>query len=239
MSYNSRLQRREIRHQWRVAGIWILLTVLVITGLLVYGIPLFIKLVVWYGDYKSSGNPIVIEDMVPPAPPLVNLPYIATSSAVLKVDGRAEPGVTVKIFVNDEEVKSVVADADGRFMAGEVTLNKGYNLIFATAVDGAQNVSVESRRERVLYDNQAPELVVESPGQGSQFYGSAGREIEVTGKTDMDARVSVNGRSVIVNSDGSFAAYVTLDAGEQILEVRAVDEAGNESKKDVNVEYRL
>lgn len=231
------MARKEAAHQWRMAVLWIALTIMVVAALIVWGIPAFIKLAVWYGDFKSGENAIMSDDTVPPAPPRISLPYTATNSANLELNGFSEPGSTVKIFVNDEEVRTVAAEDNGQFDGGRIKLKKGFNMIYGVALDAAGNKSGQSRKEQVLYDNQPPQLIVESPQTGAQFFGSGERRVEVKGQTEIDTEVTVNDRSVIVGQEGDFSGFVELQDGEQKLLILAVDEAGNETVEEIKVTY--
>jgi len=235
--YRSRLEKRSQRNQWRQTFVWGGLTILVLVGLVVFGFPLFIRIAGWYGDWKTSESPISRDDRVSPAPPRLNVPFDATSSAVLNLSGFAESGSTIDVFVNQELVKTVVAEADGSFFASNLQLDKGFNSIYATATDQAENVSAESRKEEVIFDNQPPELTVEKPLSESRFYGRSEKRIEVRGLVDADAQVTVNGRLVIVDQLGRFSTFVSLNDGEQVISVLAVDKAGNETKEELKVTY--
>src|SRR3989338_9120787 len=96
--YISRLDRQQQQSQWRSAFIWMVMSVLVLVGLYFWGVPAFIKLAVWYGDWKAGENAVLTEDTIPPAPPRLLIPFSATSSAVLDVNGFAEPSSEVELL---------------------------------------------------------------------------------------------------------------------------------------------
>ncbi|MGB9878927.1 MAG: stalk domain-containing protein, partial [Candidatus Pelagibacter ubique] len=59
----------------------------------------------------------------------------------------------------------------------------------------------------------------------------------VKGKTSKDARVTINNEEVLVSSSGYFAKVVNLKSGENIISIKAVDNAGNtkEVKKKITL----
>jgi len=70
--------------------------------------------------------------------------------------------------------------------------------------------------------NQAPFLEVSSPKSGEVFNQS----VFVSGKTDKDATVKINGILISVDQNGQFSEKITLPRGENNLIVEAVNRKG-------------
>lgn len=68
-----------------------------------------------------------------------------------------------------------------------------------------------------------PLLFVETPLNG---YATDERRVDVTGKTDSDATIVVNGVGVLVRSDGKFFEQVSLDSGENTITIMATSRFG-------------
>ena len=235
----TRLEKRTRKQQLQQTVLWLLLTIALIGALLYWGVPLFIKFAGWYGDWRSGETPTLPDDTVPPAPPRLILSYTATNSAQLQLQGFTEPGASVEVFINDQQVKALSADNSGQFLASDITLEKGFNYIYATAIDQTNNKSAPSKKELVTFDDQAPELTLESPHEGDKFYGSTQQRLTVKGSAEPQAQVIINSRSVIVDQLGKFSLPYTLQEGEQTLTIIAKDEAGNETKKEIKVTFAL
>jgi uncharacterized protein YfaP (DUF2135 family) len=77
-------------------------------------------------------------------------------------------------------------------------------------------------------------LTVSQPQNETTVYAAA---LEVKGKTEADAVLSVNGVTVEVNADGSFSTTVTLEEGPNPIEVLASDFEGNEGSSILTVIY--
>ncbi len=77
-------------------------------------------------------------------------------------------------------------------------------------------------------------LTVSQPQNETTVYAAA---LEVKGKTEADAVLSVNGVTVEVNADGSFSTTVTLEEGPNPIEVLASDFEGNEGSAILTVIY--
>lgn len=71
--------------------------------------------------------------------------------------------------------------------------------------------------------NQPPSLTVQSPA--NQLV-TAERRVDILGKTDPDATVTVNGINVLVRSDGKFFDQASLDSGVNKLTVIATSRFG-------------
>jgi Glucodextranase, domain B/Bacterial Ig-like domain/Carboxypeptidase regulatory-like domain len=113
-----------------------------------------------------------------------------------------------------------------------VTLVDGINEILIDAQDAAGNQGIASRF--VTLDTTPPELQVKTPSAGQIVNAS---QIQVTGQATDDrelAEVMVQGNAVPVSAD-LFAATVPVASGDNLISVRAVDRAGNETIVNVPV----
>ncbi|WP_299164950.1 FecR domain-containing protein [uncultured Tateyamaria sp.] len=84
-------------------------------------------------------------------------------------------------------------------------------------------------------DETPPFLTLLAPGDGEIVTQPA---IEIFGASEPDAEVQLNGAPVPLGADGSFIVETTLTPGPNILTLRAVDAAGNESATAQTVVYR-
>lgn len=229
----SRLARREeaknLRQAWFFGG----LTVILVLVIIFLGIPFLIKGAAFLGDLRSSTQLVEGEDKIPPPPPqLYPLPKTVNEPKV-RVEGVAEAGVKVVIFINGRSEKEVVADNDGNFKA-ELALS-GRSEISAVAEDQAGNKSQESEKVVVFYDKEPPELEISSPGE--EVSGWEDPQIEIRGKTEKGAKVYVNDHLVILGQEGDFSYRYSLSEGENQITVKAEDEAGNTTEKTIRVNY--
>lgn len=80
-----------------------------------------------------------------------------------------------------------------------------------------------------------PRLIVLSPMDGTVVETS---EITVTGKTDPDARVSINQQSVFVGNDGTFSSQLILKPGLNAVNVVAVNRFSKEKAAAFTIDAR-
>lgn len=166
-------------------------------------------------------------------PILDSLPN-ATSSAKLKVSGFAFGADKVIFFVNGEKSGEVEVSAD-KFSFENLTLIDGVNEISAKSLSPDQVESDFSKRNDVILDRIAPELIIESPTEGQTFSGT--NRISVKGKTEKDAQVYAGGFLANVNPEGNFEVFVPLIEGDNEIEVKTVDVAGNNNSKKIKVRF--
>jgi hypothetical protein len=61
------------------------------------------------------------------------------------------------------------------------------------------------------------------------------KKVLIKGKTEPGAKITINGKDVSVNEDGTFSLEVELKEGENTFEIIAIDPAGNESKTTLTI----
>lgn len=211
------------------------LTVVVIGLLFFFGIPFLGKFAGFVSELGKSQKPIGKTDTTPPAPPQINNLPEFTNQEGIKLTGKSEEGATVKLSFNSND-QEVVADKDGQF-SFDLKLDNGENLFEAVAVDAAGNESQKTKTFKITLDKKAPELTVESPSDGTTFFGSRQRQVEIKGKTSDDADITINDRFVSVEDDGSFQYTTTLNEGENKFHLKSTDKAGNLTEKDLTLNF--
>lgn len=209
---------------------------MIVVLVIVLGLPLLVKLLLFMGDLRSANRPVDRNDLIPPGPPQLVMSYDATNSASQTIKGLAEPGATVFLTINANPAGNVVVTDDGEFLFRSINLYEGDNELNAVAVDPAGNRSQPSQSVNILFSTEVPKLEIESPADRQSFSGNPAR-LNIVGKTDPGVRLTVNDRVIIVDSSGSFSSTVNLNPGENTLIVRAKNETGNESRKELLVTY--
>lgn len=233
---SSRLQTIEDKKNKKQAALFMALSIGFLIILIIVGIPLFEKAIIWLGDSRGSNEEIDKNDNIPPIAPRIVTDYEATKSGNLTVRGYSEVGSTVSLYVNNTKNGEMIADMDGEFLFPDIKLMEGENYLYAKATDKAGNISQDSVNTVVVFDDKAPELSVNSPSDGDKFYYEE-REILVSGETEVDVNVRVNGYVVIVDTEGNFVKKLTLSNGDNEIEIKAYDKAGNETQKKIKVSY--
>lgn len=208
--------------------------VLVIFAVFKIGLPLLIQASLFIGNFSQTPetkkeNPPFLQ-----APSLSPLPN-ATNSATIKLTGLTTPEKEVEIFVNNELATKIIADEDGKFEIPDLKLLNGENILKARMIDDDQK-SEFSESLTVIFNNKPPTLEITSP-EPNQAFGKDQNKIEVKGKTDPDNQVMINDFRAIVDSNGNFSYFLKLSEGENKIQIKARDLAGNEIQAERKVTF--
>lgn len=214
---------------------FIILSLVVLISLFFFGIPLMARFVSFISDLKKKDIPISINDNTPPAPPRFDVLPDATNKEIIDVSGETEEGATVFVYLNNLK-NETLADSDGLFTFS-ANLKKGENIIYAISQDKSGNKSAESKKYTIIFDNEKPEININSPSDGETFYGEDQKEIEISGSTKPDIELNVNDRFITLDVNGNFKYKYLLSEGENELNFKALDKAGNQSEKRITVNF--
>lgn len=232
MAKYSRFESTEEKRNFRNATILIILTICVVILLFVYGIPLAGRVASFVSEFRNSGNSITSNDKTPPVPPSFNIFPDFTNQQIISLSGTAEPGTTIRLTLNGKN-QETLADKDGNFIFHELSLIDDANSFFAVAIDSAGNISQKTVNKVINYDTKPPDLTIDSPADGTQFFGNTQRQINIQGTTEAGINVTINDRIVSIDGSGKFQYPVTLNVGENQFIVKATDFAGNTTEKNM------
>ncbi len=227
----SRLSRRQDNLTKRqiylaLGGVGLLLVLFVWLG-----IPLLFNFASRISSARNSQGSVTQDLGIAPNVPVLSQDYTATSSAQIKVSGVADPKVTVELFQDGNSQGTTVVGDDGKF-AFDVVLNKGDNNFVAQAVSTKGKHSDSSDVYKINYSTSPPKLDLSNINDGQSFIDTP---IAVTGKTDPNSSISVNGHMIIVDNSGNFNASLTLNSGDNKIKIIATDQAGNQTTKELTV----
>ena len=233
----SRLSWIEERRLRRRAAVYGFLAVALLIAFLFWGLPAVPQ---FLGRLRGGDRSQLNQksDLIAPPPPEINPPPLATNSAGLVLSGTSEPGSKVAIDLNGEPTAVAQAKSDGTFGGVKLTLTPGNNQIVAYASDAAGNRSQPSQQMAINLDTRSPVVSVDQPTDGQTISGSKQQEITVSGSVDKNVSLTLNGRYVVVESDGKFATPFSLVDGKNLLTLIATDSAGNTSVKNLSLTYQ-
>ena len=166
-------------------------------------------------------------DITPPGAPTLDALAEYTSQATFTVEGIAEPGSTVTVFVGGTPSGSAKAGFDGNF-AAQLTLTEGPNAITAWATDAAGNTGPLSAEVSTILDRVAPA----APELDALPELTNVSTLLVQGRAEALALVSilVNGHpygSVDATASGVFDLIIVLSEGPNDVTAFATDRALN------------
>ena len=145
--------------------------------------------------------------------------------SIINVAGVVPVGTSIKVNGQEATVLN-----DGTF-AREVILQEGENVLHIAATDDVGNVTAQDIAVRRKTTPPPLELNVDN----NQTFQQA--EVQVMGKTEPGALLTIGGQVVAVSSLGEFQANVNLVQGDNLLEVVAQDQAGNLTRVQRQIRY--
>lgn len=231
----ERIARREEKNTIKRIFILSIVSVVLVFLLLTLGVSLLGKLTDLLGlVFKGKPSAPNSENITLQPPILDNIPQ-ATNSAQLKITGFSSDGKKVEVYKNGEKVGDTTIDG-GRFSYEDVILSTGSNDISLKAVGDTGPSSDFSRSVTIIFAKKEPTLKVDTPTDGQNFSGN--NRIRVAGQAEKNAQVFANGFLANVDSDGKFDVTIPLMDGENNVEVKALDEAGNVKTVKLKVNFQ-
>ena len=160
-------------------------------------------------------------------PLITNLDEINyTNQDTITVEGTAMEDVTVNVYVNNELAASV--ETEGLRFIAEVELPSDENRITVTAEKGG-NETEPSPAVTVVKDKVLPILTVYEPVDGTK---TKNETINIIGNVADNTGIRellVNNESTEIDEEGNFNKRVSVGQGENIITLKAIDLAGNET----------
>ncbi len=150
-----------------------------------------------------------------------------TNESIVNVAGAVPAGASLK--VNGQE--ATVAE-DGTFQR-EVILQEGDNILRIEATDDVGNVATQ---ELILHRKTTPPGLELNVEDNAVFQQS---EVQLNGKTEPGAVVTVAGQAVTVSPLGEFQTTVNLVDGQNLLDVVAQDQAGNVTRLQRRLNFQV
>lgn len=207
----------------------------IFTLLLIFGLKLLVSFSLFIDKIRGNSPQVQTQNNILLPPTLDPLPN-ATNSATLIITGSGQAGLTLILYKNETEVKQLVIPTPGTFSISTLSLDEGENTISAKVKNDKGAISDLSNVVRVTIRRNPPDIDVSSPQNGATVHGEK-KAVTVTGKVKEDTTVTINGRFVVVQNDGSFAYDFPLNDGDNILKITATDVAGNQTSIERKVTY--
>lgn len=156
----------------------------------------------------------------------------ATNSASIVFSGSSLNFDALEIYVNGEKSDEIsISDT----FEGEVkNLIKGTNKISFIAKSIQSKEIKKTAVYEVLYKDEKPKLEIQEPNDNSR---TNKEDLKISGKTDNETSIRINGQPIITDSEGKFTTLLRLKDGENKIEIIAEDIVGNQEKKNLTVTY--
>jgi hypothetical protein len=231
----SRLEKVRNRKAGKQGVTYLLLAIGLIVVTVIWGLPAVARLSGYL--IKTDRDPFV-EDELRPTPPIFSDIPEATYSGQVKIAGFAQPGLEVILYINGAEFERKLVSESGTFNFDKVGLTEGENTAYAYTTTARELQSEQSKTYTVVVDMTNPKVTLDSPKEGEVFRGQSQRITTFSGSvSELGSKVYIGERMVIVQSDGKFSLPYQLIEGDQEVQIKAVDKAGNEGMSSIKLKW--
>lgn len=232
---NSRLDRVRSRKASKQGMIYLIITLVIIVVAIVWGLPAIARLT---GYLVNSDDTKIANDELRPTPPIFSDIPEATYSAQVRIAGFAQPGLEVVLFINGAEYERKLVAESGTFTFDRVALTEGSNEAYAYTTTAHDLMSEKSKSYKIAVDETKPSVTIDTPKDGEVFRGQGQRITTFTGGvSEPGSKVFVGERMVILQSDGKFNLPYQLIEGDQEIQIKAIDKAGNEGLSSIKLRW--
>lgn len=223
-------QSKELTKQ----SIWLIILSIII-GLIFFGLVLPNAVRLFFEILDK--NTVIDQDLdLPPQSPVAVAPPEYTNQKHLVVSGYAQMDTQVGMKFNEAEQDAVAVDDQGAF-SFEIDLVEGENLLELYAIN---DKNLESSRSFyvVVFDSQPPAIKLGHPENEQHFELKENQTISIEGETEPHAKLLINTRLVTANDEGLFSYRYYLNEGENKIQIKATDRAGNSNEIELKVYFR-
>lgn len=233
----SRLSRLEDRKQRKRLVLSLAGIIGVVVFLAIFGLKILVGFSVLVDTLRGNSPPLPQTQTAILLPPDIDSLPAATPSATMTVSGHGQPDMTLILYLNDKEAKKLTVSKDGTFFINDLALQDGDNAISAKLMDDKGNISELSQVLHVVSKRSGPLLEVTTPDDGARVMGESNNTVTISGHTEEDATITINGRFVLLSDTGSFTYKVNLNEGDNTFTIVATDQAGNKTTAQRRVSY--
>ncbi len=229
-SYRHSLKKEEIKTYKRIGllltGFFIMLLIIWFMG------TNFINSLAFLANGNNDSSSSSTETSLPLQTPTFTALPEAVNTPTLDILGETSSGVSVSLSVNGKEITKTKSLDSGEFKFTAVKLIPGDNLVKVTATDSSGEKKDVSAT--VNLDTTKPGLAITSPVDGASFSQTT-KNVVVTGSTEAEAIVYINGGQAVVDANGKFSYNTPVTPGQNNIEVSSTDGAGNITTVKLNV----
>ncbi len=178
-----------------------------------------------YNQVNNQKEINLISLFIDPFPEATNSGEIIVSGSTLNAD-------KITLFLNNQEKQTVNVKNNNLFELNINDLKEGENKFYLEAKNSKTNQKKKSDTFTVIFKKTKPKLEILSPANEEKTNLD---EVVIKGLTEPDNTVQVNQQPTILNGLGEFQQTIKLKEGENLIEIIAIDKAGNFEKKEIKV----
>jgi hypothetical protein len=228
--YTYRGEKAEEKTVYRRLAIIGGITVILLLVVWFWGIT-FVRILGALGTNESENTSQFSFEIPLQEPSITSLPEF-TNKEKITISGKTTAEVNVTLFVNGVQVSNTIADVSGGFSFVNVSLKNGLNFVKVAASDASG--ATQDTTEFITLDKTKPTLEISTPSDG-QVFPKKTKKVSVKGRADPDSDVFINSIQAITDQNGNFTYSLTVSKGENKIEIKATDKAGNTKTQKLTI----
>lgn len=232
----SRLERVRNRKAGKQGLTYLVVTIVLILITIFWGLPAIARLT---GLMIKTDSTIKLGEVeLRPTPPIFSDIPEATFSGKTRIAGFAQPGLDVILFINEAEYDRKLVSESGTFTFDDVMLVEGDNEAYAYSATLKDMRSERSKNYKIMVDLTKPVVTINAPKDGGVFRGQSQRITTINGSvSELGSKVFIGDRMAIVSPDNKFSLTYQLVEGDQDMQIKAIDKAGNENMSSLKLRW--
>ncbi|MBP7859733.1 hypothetical protein KA001_02100 [Patescibacteria group bacterium] len=171
--------------------------------------------------------------------PFVQVDNTYTNKDTVDILVKAQSGLKVKLYKNSNVQNESIASNENSVDFKNITITNSEGAttnFYAVAYDSKNKESEKSNTVTITYDKTKPKFEITYPKNG-ETVKSFIRNITVKGKTEKDTQVFVNDAIARTDENNEFSATIKTEEGENIIKVKVVDKALNETWQEIKINF--
>lgn len=177
---------------------------------------------------RARGQASPDKDTFAPQAPVFTPPAEFSNSTQFELAGFTEPEANVSLLINELSRQEQKAGTDGAFRFS-LSLTEGEYVVAVTATDEAGNIS-RSVESPITIDVTPPDISVTNPSSGTSYTLPSQRSVTIEGTASEAVTVTALNARTVTHEAGTFKLPIQLAQGDNQIEIKAKDQAGNESE---------
>jgi len=165
----------------------------------------------------------------------IDPPAVATNSATIIISGQTTGFDSVDYYLNNVKTETSALDKETGFSQEIEDLIVGENMIYVVARTKDGKNSKKTDTFSILYKPDAPTLQIDQPKNEETVHS---QDLQISGKTDRNTTVLLNNSPIVVDLKGEFVTSTKLKEGDNTLNFKATDVAGNTTEKSIHIVYQ-
>lgn len=176
---------------------------------------------------------VCLATIIPSAPSLALEKVKPTNKSSVSIKGKTHSGKPVYLLQNNKIIQSIRADSEGKFFFGLNNLEEGNFTYTVKACNSDKKNKCKSENILVAIDRTPPaKPVITLP---NKLPDDSGGQIVIKGTSEPDVKIIALVQDkklplITTNDKGEFEIKTGLVLGANTINIKAIDNAGNESK---------